>query len=167
MGLVPQEIFDGYNYFVDDFISTSFGVNCKLVYPPLKTNCANCIYDTMSNKSTNIYNGSGPQPFTFGVCPWCGGLGFTESVQTETIKLRLYYSPKHWIKIHPLINIPDNTIQAIGFLSDLPKIKQAQTMIANSDQEGFGNCIYDLLGNPVTTGFKHNRYLISMWTRAS
>ena len=167
MGLVPQELFDAYDYFVDDMINSSFGVNCKLIYPAIKTTCINCIYDTFNNKSTNIYNGTGPQPFTFGICPWCNGLGFTETPQTETIKLRIYYAHKHWVKLASMINVPDGTVQACGFLSDFPKIMQSQKMLINSDVAGYSNFIYKLWGEPVTSGFSNSRYLISMWNRSS
>ncbi len=165
-GLVPQSVFDTYNSVVDSLISTDLGINCLLIYPAQRTSCANCIYDTLSNKSSNQYNGSGPEPFTFGVCPWCGGVGYTEVQQTENIKLRIYYSRKYWIKINAMINIPDGTVQAIGFLSDYPKIMQAQRIQINSDQSGYGNWAYDLHGEPTTHGFKHNRYLVSYWKRA-
>lgn len=166
MALVPQAVFDIYKTVVDDMINSSFGVNCKLIYPAIKVSCGNCVYDTMNNRSSNIYNGTGPVPFTFGICPWCDGLGFKETPQTEIIKLRIYFARKNWIKVGPMINIPDGSLQALGFLSDLPKIKQAQQMEANSNQSGFGQMLYKLYGEPTPYGFRNDRYLVSIWQRA-
>lgn len=165
MGLIPQEVFDAYNTVVDSMINEDFGVNCKLIYPPIKTSCDNCVYDTLNDRSSNQYNGSGPMPFTFGICPWCDGLGFKETLTTDIIKLRLSFSRKNWIKIGPILNIPDSSLQALGFLTDLPKIQKAKKMEANCDQSGYGSVIYNLSSEPTTYGFKNNRYIISMWHR--
>ena len=162
---LSSTIFDKYKEFADDFINDNFGVNCTLEYPPKELACINCIYDMKSRKSTNKYKTGGPIPFTFGVCPWCGGKGFKEDIVTETIKMRVYWDRGSWVKIGIPLNIPDGSVQSIGFLADFPKIKQAQKVILNSDQSGINVWEYSLYGEPVPHGFKRDKYIIMYWTR--
>jgi len=119
-----------------------------------------------SRRSTGTYKTGGPAPFTFGVCPWCGGKGFKQELETETIKLRVYWDRKSWLKIGVPINIPDGSVQAIGFLTDLPKIKKSQKIILNSQQSAYIKWEYTLFGEPIPHGFKRDRYIITYWTRA-
>ena len=163
---LSQDIFDKYNDFVDDFINSNFGVDCILQYPPKELACINCIYDVKSKKSTNKYKTGGPISFTFGVCPWCNGRGSKQDIATDTIKLRVYWERKSWLKIGIPLNIPDGAVQAIGFLSDFPNIKKAQKIILNSTQSGYANWEYTLYGDPMPHGFKRNRYIITYWVRA-
>lgn len=166
MGLVPQAVIDTYNTIVDSFINEDFGVDCVLEYPPKDAVCINCVYDSKSKKSTNRYKSGGPSYFTSGVCPWCGGKGVTQTINTDTIKLRCYWERKSWLKIGIPINIPDNAVQTIGFLSDFPKIKKAQKILLNNQNSGYVNLEYVLYGEPIPHGFKKNRYIICYWVRA-
>jgi hypothetical protein len=166
MVAIPQTLFDVYNSFADDFINLNFGVNCTVFLPSLKVQCDNCVFDTINNKSSNMYLAGGPIPFTFGVCPWCDGNGFKEIPNSSVIKMKVYFSRKNWIQIVPNINIPDGSVQTIGFLSDLPKIKAAQFVRINSDVAGYINYDYTLFGEPFPHGFKQNRYFIAYWKRS-
>lgn len=166
-GLVPKIVYTTYNNFVDSFILNDFGVPCTLLFPTQKTQCLNCYYDSQNNRSSNSYNGTGPQPFTFGVCPWCNGVGFKEIPVTKKIQLRIYFHRKNWIKISEMINVPDGAVQTIGFLTDLPSILQAKQIIINSDQVGYTQSLYELHGEPVTSGFGNDRYIAAIWKRSS
>ena len=164
---IPQEIFDLYNETVDDMINSNFGVNCKIVYPPEREQCNNCVYDSIGRKSANRYAHGGPAPFNFGVCPVCGGEGYKEVESSETIKLRVYYEMKSFIKLAGMVEIPDGSVQVIGFLSDQDKIRQSNRIILNSDMEGVAGNVYEKLSEPVPHGFRKNRYFICMLKRSS
>lgn len=165
MVAIPQALFDKYFDAADDFINSNFGIDCILKYPPKELACINCIYDFKAKKSTNTYKPGGPIYFSFGVCPWCAGKGFKQDVITETVKMRVYWERKYWINVGIPINIPDNAIQTIGFMSDLPKIKMAQKMIANSTVQSINTWEYSLASEPIPHGFKRNRYIICYWNR--
>lgn len=166
MVTIPQTIFDTYNSIADDFINNNFGVNCILEYPPKETACDNCVYDSINRRSSNRYKTGGPIPFTFGICPWCDGAGFKQIPVSTTIKMRIYWSRKDWVKIGIPVNIPDGAIQTIGFMSDLSKIKQAERVLVNSDISNIMQWEYILLGEPIPHGFKYNRYFLAYWSKA-
>lgn len=43
--------------------------------PDSNTKCPNCNWDPVGKRSSGVYNGSGPKPFTVGKCPVCRGAG--------------------------------------------------------------------------------------------
>lgn len=164
---IPQSVFDIYNDTVDDMINQNFGINCKIIYPPTRVQCNNCVFDSIGRKSANRYAHGGPAPFNFGVCPTCGGAGYREQESEDTIKMRVYYTPKEFIKIANLVNIPDGAVMVIGFLTDSLKIKNSYRIIINSDLEGLASGVYEKLEEPVPWGFKKNRYFRCVLKRAA
>jgi hypothetical protein len=165
MALIPQEVFDIYNEFADDFINDNFGVNCTIYYPPKSIACSNCQTDPIGQKVANRFQHGAPSPFIARGCDFCGGSGYKESVVNETIKLRIYDEPKHWIKISSFANVADGDVQIIGFLSDSPKLQSANYIIVNSDQAVFGDFKYQLASECLPHGFKKNRYFIALLKR--
>ena len=172
---IPQAVFDKYNEFADDFINSNFGVRCNLIYPFKKIQCPNCVMSSFRG-GTNVYRTGGPLPFTFGPCPLCAGEGFQrEEATPEVIKLRVYYRPKDWVKVSfPTLHgeqgdvpfqIPDGTIQVIGFMSDLPKVERADKIQVNIDQDGYKRWTYQRLGEALPHGFKQDRYFICFLKR--
>jgi hypothetical protein len=160
---IPDSVFVKYREAADMFINT-LGVNCRINYVPTREECENCVFDTFSNKSSNVYKSGGPQPFDI-ICPYCDGVGYKETEYFENIKLRVNWQRKNFLKFAPLVNIPDNSVQIIGFLYDLPKIQKAINIVINTGQEGYGSFAYTLLGEPVTHGFLNNRYFLAFLTR--
>lgn len=162
---IPQSVFDTYNEAVNAMIDTNFGIPCLLRYPATLIKCTNCNFNSMTGKSSNIYNGTGPIPFTDGFCPYCNGAGSTDNEHTELIKLRCYFTPKHWIKLGMDIKVPDGAIQTIGHIADLPKCRQCNFMTANSSQTALGDYRYRLWGEPVYHGFQNKNFFIAFWER--
>lgn len=163
---IPDSLFALYNEFADDFITKNFGVNCKLVYPAIREECSNCVLDVFGQRSSNIYKAGGPIPFTDGLCPYCEGVGYKEIETTETLKLRVNWSKKQFIKIATLTTVPDGAVQIIGFLSDLPKIQRSSYIILNSDQNDNYTWAYILYSEPMPHGFKQNRYFVATLVKA-
>lgn len=157
---LPDEIFQEYESIVDDFINDNFGVDCKLIYPARRILCSNCVFDPIGQKSSNRYKHGGPAPFNFGNCPMCGGAGLKEEEAEDTIKLRVYYSPKDWIKIADNISSDDADVQVIGFMSDMPKFNRANEIIVNSPQKNYETWKCVKSSKALPHGFKQRRYFI-------
>lgn len=159
MSYIPSGLFDIYYSYVDDF-NNSLGVSCELSYPPVQVACS-CT-DNVGNKSINRYHHGGPAPINFGGCALCGGQGYKESSpSTDTIKLRIYENPKDWIKVGVPVNVSNNTVQIIGFASDLPKYNQAIKVEINTPQQGHGVKSFDKAGDVSLHGFGKTRYFIA------
>jgi hypothetical protein len=99
-------------------------------------------------------------PFQFGGCPMCGGNGYKETEVTETIRLRIYWERADWIKVGGSINIPDAEVMIIGFMTDVPKIIRATSILLAKDQD---ELVYStmLVGKPLPHGFGRNRYFMA------
>lgn len=164
--LIPQGLFDIYNEFADDFIIDNFGVNCVLSYPAKKTACPNCDGNTMvGGRASNFQPHGGPAPFNNRQnCSVCGGQGFYSVPNTETIKLRCYFNKKEWAKLG-VVNIPDNSVVVIGFMSDLPKFKMANEIVVCADVQAINTWAYIKSGEPIPHGFKKNRYFMGILSR--
>lgn len=163
---LPQELFDIYNEFADDFISDNFGVTCTLSYPAKKTPCPDCAGNTMvGGRPSNFQQHGGPAPFNPRQnCSMCGGQGFYSVPNTEDIKMRAYFNKKEWAKLG-IVNVPEGGCVVIGFMSDLPKYKMADHITVCSDIEAINGWTYEKAGEAVPHGFKRNRYFTGILGR--
>ena len=162
---VPQLVFDTYKQAVDAMIDFNFGVRCTIYYPEEPIKCINCNYDSLNNRSSNQYNGTGPIAFSNSICPYCNGDGVTKQSNTEDIMLRCYFSPKQWIKIPVSVNIADAALQTYGHIADLPKCRRALYLVANTDEGNFIDYRFQMFGEPSLHGFKKNQYFVCYWSR--
>ncbi len=162
---IPSGIFTKYNEFGDAMIS-NFGVRCTLVYPEKRVECTNCSPVTFGGRSTSIYKTGGPVPFSTGmICPLCEGKGFHITENTEKIRLRVYWNRKQWVDVGFNADIPDNVIQTIGYMTDLPKIEKAKTLSVHETIAGYGTMEFTREGESYPHGFKQDRYVITFWRR--
>lgn len=159
---IPSDLVKEYQYIMDSFIDDiNIGHECKLIYPPKSSECNNCIFDIDTGRSSNIYKDGGPVPFAnHTLCPVCGGEGRSVLSVEATIRLRVYYQPKDFLNIGiPSIKTKDGVIQAIGYLTDLPKLEMATEVIVDSDLESLKRikCVRE--GTALPWGFG-KRYFI-------
>lgn len=155
---IPDEIFDIYQEGIDAlYNSNDIGENCKIYYPPSKQECPNCVYNPYGG-GTNLYKPGGPIAFSFGLCPICNGVGHQEIDVTETIRLRVYWNPKSWIKMSG-IDKPDGKVQIIGKIDNLPKVIRANKIEVFSDQSHLTSWMYNLDGEPILHGFGHRQFI--------
>ena len=163
---IASGLFDLYHEGIDSLIENLGGRSpSTLIYPAIKTPCENCTQNYFGGSSTNVYKTGGPFPFSDGFCPLCGGKGFKESENSESVKLIVYWEPKNWVKLPGIsFDVPDTTIQTKGYMKDLPKIERAIELRVSRTIEGFGTWRFKRKGEPVPAGF-HNKYLIVNWTR--
>jgi len=164
---VPDSLFfNQYFETVDSFLTSEFtSYNCILHYTPRHIACINCVFD--GKGGTNVYNGTGPMSFTFGLCPVCNGKGFKDEEVTETIRFRIYGEKNNFIKGHSQTNnieYSDGSLQIIGHLSDVPKVVKANKILVNSDEEKYRKWEYKLNSEPFKHGFG-NRYFLAYLKR--
>ncbi len=160
---IPASLFETYFETVDYFNNEAFGVSCTLYYPTIKTICPNCIYNQQTKTSTNRYKAGGPVPFSDTICPYCFGEGIVETTsETESIKMRVYFDKKSWIKQPGAVELtlPNGSCQAYGFLVDLPKLKRAYKVGIHEETAGLDQFSFKLAGEPFLHGFKKNKYFI-------
>lgn len=166
--IIPQSLFDIYNKTTSDFITSNFGVNCAIIYGSNKSVCPNCVFNTLTKSSSNIYKSGGPVPFLNIICPYCEGVGYKNLEQSETIRMRVYFDPKDFIKIEMpnTLVIDAGTIQCIGFLTDLPKIQKCQEVQVDTDNNQYGIDRYNLSGTPNKWGLgQTKKYFIAFFNR--
>mgnify|MGYP001617715808 FL=1 len=124
--VIPDSVFDEYNWGMDAFIDGPPGKTCLLVYPQKREPCINCISSSETGRSADLYNGTGPESFPdFTICPYCFGEGFKSVSPTESIRLRFYQDPKNWVNTGTSFQAVDGLAQIIGYMSDFSKVQRA------------------------------------------
>lgn len=132
---------------------------CSLVYGVSdKEVCPNCIFDSLTNKSSNKYQDGGPIEFDIGiVCPYCYGLGFVGKEKTfDNIYMAVLWDSKTWINFNTDIKNTDDYVQTISSVELVNKLESANyIIIKNIKFERQGSCNYGGLGD--------NKYIITTW----
>lgn len=140
-------------------------VPCQLIYgQTLFTNCPNCIYDPVGNKSSNRYLSGGPQPFN-GVCPVCFGQGKIPDEQTTDICLCVIYDYKSWYPTPVEVNSPLGYIQTLSKLETMDDLKEAKEVIANTNLNSYVRSRFERYGEPQPCGFGQATIIVTMWKR--
>jgi len=157
---IPDGLWDKYNEAADFFIDNDYiGRLCTIIYPPKRTSCVNCI-KPVGASTTNVYRHGGPMPFSFGGCPMCGDDGYKEVEYTDTIRLRIYWNRKDWIRIVGNIGVADADAMVIGYMADLPKFSQAvELLLASRQNEAEYRVV--VAGKPSPWGFGRSRYFVA------
>jgi hypothetical protein len=148
VSVIPDDLDDYYDV-CDDLLASEFTSKaCTLNYPPEKEICPNCKVVKLASGSSNVYKTGGPYPFTTGFCPYCGGVGYKEVPNTESIRLRIYWNKRDWNKVLPQIQIPDAEVMTIGYLTDMNKCQKADSILLVSDQAHLMQYRFALAGEP-------------------
>jgi RNA polymerase subunit RPABC4/transcription elongation factor Spt4 len=152
---------------IDDLID-QLGKDCRLIYPDKVSDCPNCIFNPVTQKSSNKYQSGGPFPFQDGtICPVCHGNGRLQSEQTETIKMLCSWNPRQWIILPGNINVPNSMVQTKGYLTDLPKVLRSRKMVLQIPIEPYNKYQFELQGEPIDQGnIIQGRYFIAVWKRS-
>lgn len=168
--IISNEFKELFNNAIDSLLTdTSLTIPCRLKYysDGNISFCNNCLYDSISKLSSNMYNNTGPNAFKSGsICPVCFGRGSISSDSQEVLYLSVMFDSKYWLnKSANIINIPNGGVQTLCLLSYLPKIRNVNEIVFDTTIEGYGNYIYERNGDPEPVGFGSNRYIITMWKR--
>lgn len=123
--------------------------------------CNNCVFDPVANKSSNVYNDTGPNPFAENsICPVCLGMGQISSESIETINMAVLFDSKYWINIDPrIINIADRMAQTICKSNLLSKLSNANEVYFNNDSTER----YIRAGDAKFAGLGNSDYIFMMW----
>jgi hypothetical protein len=121
---------------MDDLVEI-FGRPCTLVYPARMTPCENCVYDTVTQLSSNRWRSGGPIPFPNSTaCPQCNGKGFAATEVSETLTFICETDPKKFIApFNKLaLTVPAGYLQIKGRLTDIPKVERAEFLLYQIDK---------------------------------
>ena len=144
---------------------TATAIECSLIFgQTLFTDCPNCIFDPVANKSSNRYQTGGLYPFQ-GICPLCHGVGKFPDEQTATVNLCLIYNYKDWMPIVAPVNSPEGYIQTLSLLNTLDNLKQAKEMIADTSLVSSVRQRFERYGEPQPCGFGQATIIATMWKR--
>ena len=161
-----------FNDAIDTLISQNgLSLPCRLLYANTQPSiCNNCIFDPISNRSLNKYNGTGPSPFgEFSICPVCNGAGFNITQAEETVYLAVLFDSKYWFNWNNksnTIRVPDGMVQTICHANLLPKIRNADKILIDTTKETYGSYYYTRANDPELAGFGDTNYIFTMWQRA-
>lgn len=97
-------------------------------------------YETKSTKDYNIY---GEEIWT------------EATLSNDNIKLRVYYTPKNWVKTSMNVELIDGRIQILGYMKDVEKVKRSSSITI----EGYD---YKLATQPLRHGFGQRYFLAFM-----
>ena len=166
--ILSTELKNTYNQAIDHLLSNN-GLTLPCIFKYTGANneieCSNCKIDPISRLSANTYNGSGPNPFPDGaLCPVCMGAGLTTSSKSsEIIYLACIFDSKYWLNwASNAVNIPNVMVQTICKSDLLPKIKNANEIIIDSNMSQYGNYTYERASDPSLLGFGSSRYIMTM-----
>lgn len=169
-GIISKEFKTIFNNAIDSLLeNNALSLPCKIVYDNIINNtyCNNCIFDNISLLSSNIYNGSGPNPFQEGgVCPVCLGLGqIKNSSSSEIIYLAFIFDSKYFLNNNKIINIPEGSVQSLCDISLFNKIKNASEIIFDNSLTNLSHFKYERASDPEPAGFGDNRYIFTLWKK--
>lgn len=170
-GIISSNFKSIFNNAIDSLLEdNALSLPCKLIYNNQTNNtyCNNCIFDNISLMSSNLYNGTGPNPFENGsVCPVCLGLGYLKyETSSENIYLAFIFDSKYFLNMNSkVVNIPDGVIQSLCNINLLAKIKNAQEVVFDNNLTNIGHFKYERASDPEPVGFGDNRYIMTMWKK--
>ncbi len=158
---IASAIFDKWREFGEYLLTDdNFSCDCILNYPPIPITSSSTSSNSLSGNPGNVFQTGQPAPFNFGENPYEGGETFKDNTTTQTIRLRVYFDKRNWIKIGN-IALPAGAIQVIGKMADLAKFKSAISVkIFNS--KAAVNMTYRLEGEVILHGFGKTFFIANM-----
>jgi hypothetical protein len=146
---------------------TALTVPCKLVFENTKLqDCPNCIYDSISRRSTNRYEPGGPIPFIDGqICPYCAGVGSLSFSNEKELYLGIIKPA--FFGMAPLelesVNFVDGKIQSLCNISHYANIKNASYIIIDTNITDLSLNKYIRYRDPIPMGFGDNSFIVTTW----
>jgi hypothetical protein len=156
---VPESVFDKY-YDVIDSTFDIFGVVCKLV-------TTNKIEEVIYNPSNNIPERNSINAHRINNPDYERSNKIIREVEVyNEIKLKVYWNPRDWINVAGDIQVPNNVIQTIGFMKDLPLILKSKALIVHKGIEDYKEMRFERMGEHIPVGLRQDRYFSCLWSRA-
>ena len=166
-GIISSDFKKIFNDAIDSLLEqNALTVKCSVKYSSTEQKvCNNCLFDSISRLSANLYNGSGPIPFPDNtICPVCGGMGVSTNDAQEFLYLGVIFDSKYFLN-NANVNIVDGMVQTYCNISLMSKIRDANEIVFDSAIEKYGSYVYQRAGDPQPCGFGDNRYIVTLWKR--
>lgn len=155
---IPQSVFDKFNEGIDYTIER-FGVVCQLV-------SIDKLEEEVKNPNNNIPDKNSINAHRLRDGEYNRGNKTIKEIEVITdIKLKVYWDARSWINVTGAIQVPNNSIQTIGYMTDLPKVLKAKLLIVNKDIKDYKEMRFQRTGEHIVTGFGQNRYFACFWSR--
>lgn len=138
-----------------DTIILLLGKNCQVVCPGTKQNCPNCTFNASTQSGTGVYNGTGPRPFTNGMCPICKNSGY-DPVTKDAIVTKKYLIQRN-VKPSQIIggmnlSRPNTIARLKGLIADVQPLLTMKHIILDSDNQTAMQETYEALSRPEYSG---------------
>jgi len=146
---------------------TALTVPCKFVYENTKLqDCPNCLYDSITRRSSNQYQAGGPIFFIDGqICPYCAGVGSLSFTNEEIIYLGIIKPA--FFNMVPLdlesVNFVDGKIQSLCNIEYYAKIKNASYIIVDTNLSDLSLNKYIRYRDPMPMGYGDNSFIVTTW----
>jgi hypothetical protein len=159
MGInISPSVFEKYYELIDSTFDI-FGVTCQLV-------SIDILEQTVVNPNNNIPDKNSINAHRLRDGNYDRGNKTVKEIETLTdIKLKVYWDAKQWINVAGAIQVPDNSIQTIGFMSDLPRVLEAKALLVHKDIKDIKEIRFQRFGEHIPIGIKQNRYFACFWSR--
>jgi hypothetical protein len=155
---VPESVFDKY-YDVIDSTFDIFGVKCQLV-------SINKIEELVAPVDNNVPEKNSINAHRVRGGDYERGNKVIKEVEVLTdIKLKVYWDSKQWTSVGGNIQVPDGSIQTIGFMKDLPTVLNAKALIVHKDIKQYKELRFERMGEHVPMSLRQDRYFACMWRR--
>lgn len=155
---IGQSIFDQYNKYMDYMLTdNNWSKICTVYFPSIKEICSDCA--NLAGQTNNSFQHGGPAPFNFNSCQYCGGNGFREKEVTDTIRLRIYWQKRDWVKTGN-ISLQNAACMVIGKKEDLSILLKMNEIELDSEETAM-KIRYTLEGQPFLHGLGKKNYFIA------
>lgn len=157
---IPESVFQKYYDVIDSTITNIFGIDCDLIFVETIEEVSNTFDNIPQNKSINAHRqNTGDYKRE--------NKTFREVEKRETIRLKVYWDSKSWVKVGGDIVAPDTGIQTIFFATDLDKIMRAKYLAVHQTIADKREYRFVKQGEPFPMGLRQNRYFGCFWKRAT
>jgi hypothetical protein len=164
--IISKELKNIYKDMIDEILSDNGLTNeCLLYYQNDSIEyCNNCIFDPITKTSSNVYNDSGPAPFTdYTICPVCMGMGTQRNnKKTKKIVLAVIFDTKYFLNFNTkVVNIPDGSIQTICSIAHANDILNSSAMSVVR----IPNMFYERMSDINHVGLGDLDYMFVTWKK--
>ena len=159
MGInISPSVFEKYYELIDSTFDI-FGVTCQLV-------SIDILEQTVINPNNNIPDKNSINAHRLRDGNYDRGNKTVKEIEVlSDIKLKVYWDAKQWIGATGSIQVPDNSIQTIGFMDDLPRVLKAKSLIVHKGIKDLKEMRFQRFGEHIPIGIKQNRYFACFWSR--
>jgi hypothetical protein len=151
---------------------------CDLIYQGTKfSDCPNCIYNAVGNKSANRYQAGGPNPFPNGsLCPVCQGKGkLMPQAVTEDLYMGVFWNYKDWKEFGltsagnraDSLNFPEGIVKTLSKIETYSQIMRCTEAILDTSLENYARHRFTRQGEPNPHGLGAPAFIVTTWKRVA